>query len=160
MNHLQAIRTRHSVRTFQARPLEPEPRRALAQAVERCTRGPFGTAVRLVLCELGETERRASQALWTYGVIRNASTFLAGAVVPSPIAAVDYGHCVERFILEATKLGLGTCWLRRETARRSGTRCAPPTSRCARCAPRLRRPRPPGPGSGGSSPAASRSPSS
>ncbi|MGC4120008.1 MAG: nitroreductase family protein [Myxococcales bacterium] len=113
MNDLEAIRARRSVRAYQPdRPLSADERAGLERAVAACSKGPFGNEVRLVLVTLSEAERGQSQALWTYGVIRNATTFIAGAIDPSqPGATFDFGHCLERVILEATKLGLGTCWL-------------------------------------------------
>ncbi|HEY3449046.1 MAG TPA: nitroreductase family protein [Myxococcales bacterium] len=112
MNDLEAIRARRSVRTYLPDPLTAEERAGLERALASCAKGPFGTEVRFALVALGEAERGESQALWTYGVIRHATTFVAGAIDPrQPGATLDFGHCLERVILEATKLGLGTCWL-------------------------------------------------
>jgi len=112
MNVLEAIRARRSVRTYLPQPLAAEDRVELEHTFADCAQGPFGNRVRFALVELGEQQRSASQALWTYGVIRGARTFIAGAIDPkAPGATFDFGHCLERVILEATRLGLGTCWL-------------------------------------------------
>lgn len=110
MNDLEAIRARRSVRTFEPRPLEGPQREAVLRALEACVRGPFGSAVRFALVEPGG-DLAAAPAPWTYGVIRGAHAFVAGAVAPGPVSIFDFGYCGERFVLEATKLGLGTCWL-------------------------------------------------
>jgi len=49
--------------------------------------------------------------LGTYGVIKNAQIFLVGRIQNGHMALEDYGYCKEKLILQATKLGLGTCWL-------------------------------------------------
>ena len=49
--------------------------------------------------------------LGTYGFIRGARHFIAGQIIPSKNAFLDYGFNTEKLILELTRLGLGTCWL-------------------------------------------------
>ena len=44
-------------------------------------------------------------------MIKGASLYIAGAVAKGPRAMEDYGCGMERNILLATSLGLGTCWL-------------------------------------------------
>jgi hypothetical protein len=51
------------------------------------------------------------KSLGTYGVIKGARQFVVGAVVDQPKAMEDYGYSMEKNILTATSLGLGTCWL-------------------------------------------------
>jgi nitroreductase len=75
------------------------------------TRGPFGNALRFELIDLTETERAELKSLGTYGVIKGASLFIAGGVVKGARAMEDYGYGMEKNILFAAALGLGTCWL-------------------------------------------------
>ena len=75
------------------------------------TRGPFGNALRFELVDLTEAERAELKSLGTYGVIKGASLFIAGAVTRGARAMEDFGFGMERNILFATTLGLGTCWL-------------------------------------------------
>jgi nitroreductase len=49
--------------------------------------------------------------LGTYGMIRGARTFLAGAVRPADRALEDFAYLLELLVLKATDLDLGTCWL-------------------------------------------------
>jgi len=116
VNDLQAIRVRRSVRSYLSQPLEPGRLEALEQFIAANQVGPLGTTVRIALVDL--PDGGAAPMRWTYGVIRGATRFLVGAVTPSPrtsgpvpIAGVDFGHCFERVVLEATRQGLGTCWL-------------------------------------------------
>jgi nitroreductase len=48
----------------------------------------------------------------SYGLVRNAPHLLVG-VLPeeSEPARVDLGYVLEQVVLEATRLGLGTCWI-------------------------------------------------
>jgi hypothetical protein len=47
----------------------------------------------------------------TYGVIKGARLYILGAVSGGKGAMEDLGYCLEKIILGATALGLGTCWL-------------------------------------------------
>jgi len=116
------IKARTSVRTFRPGPLPAESRAALAEACERLSEGPLGTPCRFGLLERragvardeasGDGDGRgATERLGTYGVIRGASTYLAGAAAQGPFALPDFGYLFELLILRATDLGLGTCWL-------------------------------------------------
>jgi hypothetical protein len=58
-----------------------------------------------------EEEQDALRGLGTYGFIKGAAGFIAGAVQHSPKDMEDYGYLMECIILYATDLGLGTCWL-------------------------------------------------
>ncbi|HOG07859.1 MAG: nitroreductase family protein [Syntrophales bacterium] len=111
MTFIQAIERRISCRTYRQLPLEPEMIEGLAQALLSNTKGPFGSRVRFALIRsdrLGRTELRPPG---TYGVIKGARQFIAGAVLDNPRAMEDYGYCMEKTILAATAMGLGTCWL-------------------------------------------------
>jgi len=68
---------------------------------------------------LNDTEADEVKSLTTYGVIRGARQFIVGCVERGPRAMEDYGYSMERNILKATSMGLGTCWLG-GTFRRSG----------------------------------------
>ncbi|GAH64532.1 unnamed protein product, partial [marine sediment metagenome] len=65
-------------------------------------RGPLGSECRFRLLNI-----RAG----TYGVIRGARSFLAGAVRRSETSMPDFAYLFEKIILRATDLELGTCWL-------------------------------------------------
>ena len=73
--------------------------------------GPFGNDGRLALAEASAEDRAELRVLGTYGMVRGARTFLAGAVGQGPMDLEDYGYAFERAVLYAVALGLGTCWL-------------------------------------------------
>jgi len=107
---IEAIRARHSVRSYDGKPLTDDERASLGRALEANRKGPFGGEVELALIDLDEAEGALARAKITYGVIRGARSYLVGSV-ESPKATVDFGYCFERVVVEATKLGLGTCWI-------------------------------------------------
>jgi hypothetical protein len=79
------------------------------------TCGPLGTPARFTLIAAGEQERDALRSLGTYGFIRGPTGFIVGVVQRDTKdggkALEDFGYLMERAVLLATDLGLGTCWL-------------------------------------------------
>ena len=102
------IRSRSAWRSYAAKPMEPTQVEALAAACAKPAPSPFGTPVRLQLVE-GAAED--GKKLGTYGFIRGAQAYLVGALTRGERDLEDYGYVFEHLILEATRLGLGTCWL-------------------------------------------------
>jgi nitroreductase len=102
------IRSRSSQRSYDARPLEAEHAAALEAACAQPAPAPFGTPVRLQLVQQAGVSGRK---LGTYGIIRGAQHYLVGALTRGERDLEDYGYVFERLLLEATALGLGTCWL-------------------------------------------------
>ena len=73
--------------------------------------GPFGTGVRFELVAAREGDRQALKGLGAYGWIKGATAYIIGAVQRSERSQEDFGYLMERIVLFATDLGLGTCWL-------------------------------------------------
>ncbi len=108
---METIRKRVSCRTYDGRVPDEETKGQLKVFVRGNSRGPFGNILRFDLVDLTEAERADLKSLGTYGVIKGATLFIAGAVKKGPRAMEDFGYGMERNILFATALGLGTCWL-------------------------------------------------
>lgn len=119
MTIIETIQARKSCRTYSGSAVEPEKIAELRRFLAENTRTPFGSRVRFELVDLNEMDSGEVISLATYGVIRGARQFIVGCVERRPRAMEDYGYCMERNILQATSLGLGTCWLG-GTFRRSG----------------------------------------
>lgn len=111
MTIITAIQARRSCRTYGDRPVEPEKAAALTALYPPGTRGPFGNPLRFRLLDIAAPESGSFGVLGTYGVIQGTPLFLIGAVGRGPRAMEDYGYALERIVVEATALGLGTCWL-------------------------------------------------
>jgi len=107
MNIIEAIHARHSVRTFCGEPLQSPVRQALEQAINNAT-SPFDGKVTMRLASVGIGEEFRPS---TYGVIRNALDFLLLGIGDDKWSAVSGGFMMEQVVLEATRLGLGTCWV-------------------------------------------------
>lgn len=111
MSITEQIRRRYSCRTYQPTPIPEAQREALAAFCAAQTQGPLGNRVRFVLLAATEEERQALRGLGTYGFIRNPTGFIVGAATRGAGDFEDFGFVMERIVLEATALELGTCWL-------------------------------------------------
>jgi nitroreductase len=105
------ISARSSCRTFDGRPLSVEERSRIEQLIAGPHDVPFGNRIRFALLDAAATGGTGAARLGTYGVIRGAPCFLAGAVSDGTGAREDYGFALERIVLVLTAMGLGTCWL-------------------------------------------------
>jgi len=108
---VESIRIRTSSRSYDKRPLEPKKRKQIEDYLSSNKKGPFGSTVRFQLFGFTEGEQGQTENLATYGVIKGTPLFIVGAVMSTDKAMEDYGYCMEKNILVATSLGLGTCWL-------------------------------------------------
>jgi nitroreductase len=108
--YIEAIRDRRSCRTFDPRPLEPRLLTAAQDLIRSPLAGPFGGAARFSLVDAGRRGEKVRR-LGTYGFVQGAPAFLVGAIASGQHAMEDYGWCMEKVVLELTRLGLGTCWL-------------------------------------------------
>ncbi len=108
---IDTIKKRISCRTYQVGPVKESDQQKLRDFLLGNFRGPFGNRVRFELVNLAAQERDEIKTLGTYGFIKGAGMFIVGAVAKDPRAMEDYGYCMEKNILAATHLGLGTCWL-------------------------------------------------
>ncbi len=108
---IDTIKKRASCRTYENGPMEEGDRQKLRDFLLTNVQGLFGNRVRFELVDLAATELDKIKTLGTYGFIKGASTFIVGAVTKGDRAMEDYGYCMEKNILAATHLGLGTCWL-------------------------------------------------
>lgn len=104
----EVIRSRSSWRSYEPRPLEPAQVIALEAACAGACAGPFGTPVRL---QLVQGAAQDGKKLGTYGFISGAQAYLVGALTRGERDLEDYGYVFQRLVLDATAIGLGTCWL-------------------------------------------------
>jgi nitroreductase len=105
------IHRRYSCRTYLPDPIAAEQQRLLSAFMAADAVGPLGSRVRLGLIAASPGDASALKRLGTYGFIKGATGFIVGAVRRAPNDLEDYGYLLERVVLYATELGLGTCWL-------------------------------------------------
>ena len=104
----EAIQQRISVRTYQPADPDFETIANIQDILTQSIIAPFSGKPRfqLIRQNLGENIK-----IGTYGFIRDAQYFIAGAIHRDRFAEVDFGFVFEKIILDLTALGLGTCWL-------------------------------------------------
>ncbi len=107
----ELIGRRYSCRTYLERPISGEDKARLHEFMASRTLGPLGSQARFGLIAAAADDRQALRRLGTYGFIKGATGFIAGAVGRAPKDLEDYGYLLEEVILYATAIGLGTCWL-------------------------------------------------
>lgn len=107
----QTAHRRYSCRTYLSEPLPAVRREKVAELLAAVKSGPFDTPVRFRLLAADQNDTKALRGLGTYGFISGAPAFIVGAVARGARDLEDYGHTLERVVLGATDLGLGTCWL-------------------------------------------------
>ena len=105
------VRERFSCRTYLPKPLEEEVREKLRALLEGFEPGPFSGRPRLALMAAAADDARALRGLGTYGTIKDPQAFIVGITGEGERDLEDFGFLMERAVLEATDLGLGTCWL-------------------------------------------------
>jgi len=108
---VNVIKARRSCRTYLDKPLSDADRKLLEGTLSALGKGPLGTAARFKLIAATPDDEDALKGLGTYGVIKGATGFIAGAVASGDKNFEDFGFLMERAIVFATGLGLGTCWL-------------------------------------------------
>ena len=108
---IELISQRYSCRTYQRRVLETEIQSKLGEIAASTGIGPFGHEARFELVAASEQDPHRLRSLGTYGFISGASAYLVGAMERDCFSPEDFGYLLEKLILFATDLGLGTCWL-------------------------------------------------
>lgn len=106
----EIIKARKSIRTYQKQSLPEAVKERLALYLKE-VEGVFGAKVRFNLIDSSILLGNSGLKLGTYGVIKGASTFITTAVKSGDKNLEELGYMLEKVILYATALGLGTCWL-------------------------------------------------
>jgi len=105
------IEKRNSCRSYTKEPLGGDTLKALQAFLSEEASGPFGSDSRFKLVAAAEGDTSSLKDLGTYGLLKNPTAFILGAVSESKMNLEDFGFIMENIILKATDLGLGTCWL-------------------------------------------------
>ncbi len=111
LNYSEAMAVRRSIRNYRDEPLSHGEQEALEAAIAG-TAAPFGNAPRFQFIKAGSGDAESLRGLGTYGFIKNPAAFISAAVAgDGPMVLEDFGFAMERLVLHATVMGLGTCWL-------------------------------------------------
>ena len=112
MDILTAIKRRVSVRSYSGNIVDSA---KIEQLINFAKNTKYLTTVspRIELVSgVDKTNRILTSIIGLYDLVRNPPHLLIG-IMPeeSDIARIDLGYVLEQVVLEATKLGLGTCWI-------------------------------------------------
>ncbi len=105
------IEKRYSCRSYTPEPIERSKTEEVESFLQSELKGPFNSDSRFELITATDRERSSMKNLGTYGLIKNPAGFIIGTVSPSGHYLEDFGYLMEKIILKATDLDLGTCWL-------------------------------------------------
>ncbi|MCX7950350.1 MAG: nitroreductase family protein [Clostridiales bacterium] len=103
----EVINNRSSIRTYENKKLDLELKKKLLDYLSNLD-SPFNNDIRYMIVDKSDDEE---MKLGTYGVIRGANTYVITALKRGEMDLEELGYELEKFILYATSLGLGTCWL-------------------------------------------------
>lgn len=106
MELMEAVRARHSVRNYTARPIEGEVLKALEEEIAACNR-EAGLHIQLVRDE----PRAFDSTLAHYGSFTGVRNYLAMIGPRDGDLMEKCGYYGERIVLRAQMLGLNTCWV-------------------------------------------------
>lgn len=112
MDMLSAIHRRFSVRSYRDEPVKPGLTDLLLEAAARSPTLTDASPRIELISGADSVEQVLTLMIGSYGLVRNAPHLLAG-ILPedSERARIDLGYVMEYVVLEATRLGLGTCWI-------------------------------------------------
>ena len=106
MDLKEAILSRHSVRSYLDKPIDPETVEKLQAIIDECNE-ESGLHIQLVL-----NERKAFDSFMAhYGNFKGVSNYLALIGKKGPDLEETCGYYGEKIVLEAQRLGLNTCWV-------------------------------------------------
>ena len=105
ITELEALRSRHSVRKYQDRPLDDAAVKALQEEIERLNR-EGNLHMQLVL-----NERKAFKGFLSYGSFSNVSNYIM--IIGKKSDSLEYraGYYGEKLVLFAQGIGLNTCFV-------------------------------------------------
>ncbi len=106
---LDAVRARHSVRTFTGEPLRPEHLDVLRDALADPARltGPLGRRFRIALL----TDVDGDRQIGTYGYTRGFRALLVAIARPEPLALFELAYVLHGLVLQLTHLGVASVWM-------------------------------------------------
>jgi nitroreductase len=107
----ELIHRRYSCRTYVPRVIASAEQASLSDFLASNRIGLLDTRGRFELVAATKNDRASLKGLGTYGFIKDPPGFIVGAIERGPRELEGYGYLLERAILRATDIGLGTCWL-------------------------------------------------
>ena len=107
MNELQAMRERHSVRSFTSQPIEQEKRERLLELASQLN-DASGLSLQVIF---DESSAFGSSLLARFGKFSGVANYIACVGTKSADLDEKVGYYGEALVLEAQRMGLNTCWV-------------------------------------------------
>jgi nitroreductase len=118
MDVAQAIRTRCSCRNYQDKPVEQEKLLAVLEAARQAPSAKNLQDWRFVVVQDKETKKKVAQAANNQTFLENAGAIIIACTVSDhvmrcgqAVGPIDVAIALEHMCLQATELGLSTCWI-------------------------------------------------
>ena len=111
MDISEIIQKRTSTRTFTGEYLSPEHKRCVESFIAQNSSGLLDnrdSGEAIFLLEKGPQEKKMKLL---YGAIQGNNSYLLGITKNEPFERVNYGYKMQKLVLKATEIGLGTCWI-------------------------------------------------
>ena len=106
MNSMEAIRERHSVRSYSEKAIEGDVKRELLSYIEQCNK-ESGLHMQLVMDE----PQAFAGFMAHYGNFSGVRNYIAMIGKKGSRLEEDCGYYGEKVVLKAQELGLNTCWV-------------------------------------------------
>ena len=110
MNVLEAMRVRRSDRTYTGESLDQPTLDELLDIFDH-TKRLNKLTLRCKLMPGNQVQHAMTGLIGSYGSIKNAPTWLIGLSEQGKNDQVNFGFAMEQWVLECTRMGLGTCWV-------------------------------------------------
>lgn len=102
----EAIKCRHSVRSYTDKPIEPEKVEALSRIIDECNQEG-----RLHIQLVTEEPRAFGNFFTHYGAFSGVRNYIALVGVNDDTLSERAGYYGEKIVLAAQRMGLNTCWV-------------------------------------------------
>jgi nitroreductase len=109
MNPIELIRKRRSSRVYLIKQIEQEKKQILEDYIKELGEGLNKEKFDIHIIE--KTKQDGKPMKLNYGMIKNHNTYILGKAPNIKSARVSYGYMMEKIVLKATELNLGTCWI-------------------------------------------------
>ena len=108
---ISLMKQRTSCRTFRPENLQAIHKQVLEEFIGQNNRSFADQVIDLHIIEK-EAAQKYEQKFSDYGLIRNHLNYMVGSINPElDYSYESYGYVLEKVVLKAADLGLGTCWV-------------------------------------------------
>lgn len=108
MKITETIRKRKSSRTYNQLLLSPADKTELEKFIFENRKGINNEVIEFSIVEREDSD---NQLKINYGMIQGHKTFVLGASRANPDSRLNYGYLMEKVVLKATEMGIGSCWV-------------------------------------------------